>query len=401
MSNSIPNELINQLAKDHEEIIRFLFKKKYEIQSLPNNFKAKKHEGEAFALAYPIQGVLKYHGLFNAEHRIAYFPSISFNNDCAYTVSYLKFDKNLKRDVAFLDGQQVFDDRLDRISHSLNHIREYSNIRTKAILISRNFLNTNNKGEMGKGLGTSASGSSALALAAASIIYDNDPKYIENKSLISVFSRYLSGSGCRSALGGFSLWLSHPKINPLDSFAIKLNKKEHDSFMDDISLLTIPVKSELKTAQAHEIAPKSLFLLSWLKNRKKLVLEFIEALDNLDFNKIGELAEFDTLCLHSVAMTAPHEQKIIAWEPVTLKIMHHINKLQREGHNVYYSIDTGPSVVLLTQKSEKDEIMNEMKSLVPEYEVISGKIGSPSKLLTPNSQEAKKLEEDINKFVSL
>jgi mevalonate pyrophosphate decarboxylase len=196
------------------------------------------------------------------------------------------------------------------------------------------------------------------------------------------------------------LWLSHPKINPLDSFAIRLNRKEHDSFIDQISLLTIPVKSALKTSQAHEIAPKSLFFQSWLINRKKLVLEFIEALDNLDLNKTGELMEFDTLCLHSVMMTAPQIQKIIAWEPVTLKIMHYINKLQREGYNVYYSIDTGPSVVLFTQKTEKEEILNEMKALVPEQEVISGKIGGPSKLLTSNSQEAKKLKEDINKFVN-
>ena len=148
----------------------------------------------------------------------------------------------------------------------------------------------------------SSSLSAALATAATSILYNNNNDYLNNRRLISIFSRYLSGSGCRSAVGGFSLWLSHPKIDPNSSYAVRLDKKRHASFVKDISLITIPIKSNLKTTEAHKIAPKSIFFPSWLKNRKNLIIEFINALNNHDFSKIGELAEFDTMCLHSVAM---------------------------------------------------------------------------------------------------
>lgn len=398
MINHIPKALITQLKKDHEDILKFLISNGYYIQNLPDDNRALKDYGEAYSLAYPIQGILKYHGFTNPQDQIAYFPSISFCNDCVFTITYLKFDKSLKKDSAFLNGEQVFMEVLNRIKRSLNFLRKYSNIKTKAILISRNFLNSPDLNEVGKGLGTSASGSAALSLAAASVIYDNNHEYITNKRLISIFSRYLSGSGCRSAMGGISLWLSHPKIDPYDSYAIRLDNKRHQKLIENISLITIPIKSDLKTNQAHKSAPLSPFFLPWLKNRKTLILEFFGAFDNNDFNTIGEIAEYDTLCLHSVAMT-PRNNQLIAWTPDTLRIMHKVREMREEhGYNVYFSIDTGPSVVVLTRNHEKDKVFDELKSIIPEHIIIKGKIGGPSEILDPNSQEAKKLDKDIEKF---
>ncbi|MFX1259678.1 MAG: hypothetical protein ACFFAN_17630 [Promethearchaeota archaeon] len=89
-----------------------------------------------------------------------------------------------------------------------------------------------------------------------------------------------------------------------------MDRKEHQSFIKKISLITIPINSELKTNQAHEIAPKSPFFITWLKYRKNVVFDFIAALNNKDLNRIGELAEYDTLCLHSITMTPPNKQII-------------------------------------------------------------------------------------------
>ena len=395
MSFPIPNSLINQLHRDYDEIRQVIVKKGYKFNDLPAQTNGKNKIGEAFTIAYPIQGVLKYHGLTDSINKIAYFPSISLNNNSLFTISYLSFNEDFKKDIAYLNGKQLFGEELLKVKAALDFIRNYSTIKTNAILISRNFSKLGESNEIGKGLGTSASGSAALGLAALSIIYDNDPIYITNQRLISIASRYLSGSGCRSASGGFSLWLSHPQIDPLQSFAIRLDRKEHQSFIKNISLLTIPIKSEIKTTQAHIIAPKSLFFQSWLKERKHLIFEFIEALDNNNLNKIGELAEYDTLCLHAVTMTAPSNQNIIAWNPDTLKIMLKIRELRESGYNVYFSIDTGPSIVVITNQSEKKEVYGAIKNIVPNYQLIEGKIGGPSKILIPNSPEAKKLEKDI------
>ncbi|MFX0058973.1 MAG: diphosphomevalonate/mevalonate 3,5-bisphosphate decarboxylase family protein [Candidatus Hodarchaeota archaeon] len=398
MSFYIPNSLINQLSQDYDEVRQVLVKKGYRFDDLPTQIRGKNEIGEAFTIAYPIQGVLKYHGLTDPINKIAYFPSISLNNNCLFTVSYLNFSEDLKEDRAYLNGKQLFGSELNRVKVALDYIRNYSSIKTNAVLISRNFSNLEESNEIGKGLGTSASGSAALALAAFSILYNNDPYYLNNQRLISIASRYLSGSGCRSASGGFSLWLSHPEIDPLQSFAIRLDRKEHQSFINNISLLTIPIKSEITTSHAHSLAPKSLFFQSWLKKRKELIFEFIDALDYKDLNKIGGLAEYDTLCLHAVTMTASSNQNIIAWNPDTLKVMLKIRELRDNGYCVYFSIDTGPSVVVITKQNEKKEIYNAIKTIIPQYNILDGNIGGPCKLLSPNSPEAKKLEKDINKF---
>ncbi len=398
MNPTISKDLITRLYKDHKEILQDLIERNYQIQDLPPKNIFKHDEGEAFTLAYPIQGILKYHGIANNKHRIPYFPSISLNNNCGFTVSYLKFDKELKEDRVILNGKPALKEEFERVKFTLDFIRNYSKIDTKAILISRNFLKKTREDDIGKGLGTSASGSSALALAATAIIYDFDENYVNNNRLISIFSRYLASSGARSAVGGFSLLLSYPNINPYDSFAIRLDRKKNQSFLENISLLTIPMKSDLKTHQAHEIAPKSLFFPVWLEQRKNLIFEFFDALDNSDLKKIGELAEYDTLCLHSVVMSVKNNN-IIAWNPNSLKVMHKVRELRKnQGFTVYFSIDTGPSVVLLTYENEKKSIINELKKIIPEHEIIEGKIGGPTKIIPPNSPESKKLKGDIESF---
>ncbi len=400
MNTSLSKDLIKKLEKDHNEILEYLIDRDYQIQDLPPKNITTQSEGEAYTIAYPIQGILKYHGIVNAKHRIPYFPSISLNNDCGFTISYLKFDKNLREDRVFLNGKPAFNDDLERVKFTLDFIRSYSKTNTKAILISRNFLKTERGQQIGKGLGTSASGSSALALAAAVIIYNNHENYIHNKRLLSIFSRYLASSSSRSSTGGFSLLLSHPNIDPFDCFSIRLDRKEHQSFVEEIALLTIPMKSDLKTHQAHEIVPSSPFFSAWLEQRKQLIFEFFEALENSNLNKIGELAEYDTFCLHSVAMSVK-SNNIIAWEPDTLKIMLKIRELRKKiGYNVYFSIDTGPSLVLLTHENEKRKIIDELKPFIPEYEIIEGKIGGPSKMITSTSPEAKKIKADIENFIN-
>jgi diphosphomevalonate decarboxylase len=395
MISSISKTLIIQLKRDYEDIRQLLIKKAYVCDEIPRNRQAISEEGEAFSLAYPIQGILKYHGFSNFRQQIAYFPSISFNNGSIYTISYLKFDKKLKNDIVFLNGSSADDETRQKVKESLNFIRNFSGVNTKALLISRNCFPSK---EEGKGLGTSASGSAALGIAATSVLYDNSPEFINNRRLVSLFSRYLSGSGCRSSSGGFSLWLSHPTIDSLDSFAIQLNREEHQNFMNKISFLTIPIKSDLKTTEAHNIALKSPFFEAWLIKRKELIVEFINALDSYDLSKIGDLAEYDTLCLHAITMTAPNNENIIAWDPDTLKVILEVRKLRKNGYEVYYSIDTGPSLVLLTKKSQAESIKKAIKPVIPQHEIIEGKLGGPSRLLDSNSPEVKLLKTDMEGF---
>ena len=392
--------LNESLKKDAEEIILFLKNKGIVLPSLPNDLKAIKDEGEAFAIAYPIQGLLKYHGLADKEQRIANFSSISLNNDAFFTITYVKFSKKYQKDRFMLNGIEIDpkDQKFNRVSHQLNFIRKYSKISTKAMIISRNIIKKNNETVLGKGIGTSASAGAAIAHASISIIYDNKLDYTNNLKLRGLFSRYLAGSATRSCVGGIGLWISHPDIDPKENLGIRLDTKKIQTFINDIDLITISIKSNIQTDKAHEIAPLSPFYDSWMKTRKNQIMKFYNALIDENFEKIGEMSEYDTLQLHAITMTGSPDKNLILWTPETISIMHLTRKLRKQGIPVYFSIDTGPSVVLLTRTGFTKEILENLIKLNDKFNINVGKIGGPSKLLKNSSPEAKFLIDDLIKL---
>jgi diphosphomevalonate decarboxylase len=345
---------------------------------------------------------LKYHGLADFDLRTAYFSSISINNDSAFTITYVKFNQKFDNDQFILNGIRMEPDssEFQRVFHQLEYIRKHAEITTHATVISRNISKKTNNTAIGKGLGFSASAGAAIAKAAISILYEQSSEYTQNSRLNSIFSRYMAGSATRSAVGGISLWLNHPKIDDLDSYAVQLNREKDDSFMQNISLITIPISSKVRTDQAHKIAIKSIFYPSWLENRQKYLIQLIEAINQHNFQTIGELAEYDTMCLHAVTMTSELKNSLIIWTPETLSIMHLIQKIRSNGIPVYFSIDTGPSVVLITQRQFTDQIITALNTLsfTNNMDLEIGGIGGESEILDKDHEYCSFIKGDIEKY---
>ena len=117
-------------------------------------------------------------------------------------------------------------------------------------------------------------------------------------------------------------------------------------------------------------------------------------------DKIGEMIEYDTLCLHAITMTADKSNGLILWSPETLKVMRLTKILRKKGIPVYYSIDTGPSVVLMTTEKYYKEVLNNLNSNIENLEISIGKIGGPSEILNSHSSASVTdlLRDDIDKF---
>lgn len=347
-------EISHIMRRDYEIILSELEKRGYKTPEFPDVEEKSYLDGIGAALAYPIQGILKYHGMSDWDNRIAYLPSVSLNNSAAYTKTYVEFDRNLEKDIVIINEEQAEGRELERVKQVLNTLRAITNTNTKAIVVSENYAQ-----KKVKGLGTSASGSAALSLA--SIDASLGKEYVNNTRFTTVISRYLAGSGCRSASGGLSLWLSYPGIESANSYSIRLNNDN----LGRLGLITIPVESRigLKTEEAHRDAPNSEFFKQWMLLRKEKVIDLLNAVEKADLEKIGQIAELDTMHLHGVTMSGQKgkEKKIIAWEPETINLMRIVNNLRDSDIPVYYSIDTGPTPVFLTDKKYVDEICNELE----------------------------------------
>jgi diphosphomevalonate decarboxylase len=387
-----------QLQQDYQDILLFLNKAQYIIEPIVKQKPAINNSGEAFSSAYPIQGLLKYHGMANPQSRIAMFPSISVCNGAFQTISYVKIDSELIHDRLILNGVEKSSDTSEfrRVKFQIEQIQKYANISSRFLVISRNFITETLSSLNAKGIGTSASGGAAIAKAMLNILYDN-AEITKNARLLSVFSRYLSGSASRSSVGGMSLWLNHPKCNTWESFAIRLDQSKDQDFIKNISLITIPLESTLTTSSAHEIALSSPLYRQWCISRKSQILQFLEAFLKHDFRTIGALAEQDSRMLHEIHITAPGGRPY--WNEKTYEVISFTEKMRNQGIPLYFSIDTGPSVVLIAQRKNKDYLVDQLKKfVVPELLVTTGSIQGPSKLIRSTSNLYHLLDDDIAKF---
>ncbi|NTU81013.1 MAG: GHMP kinase [Chloroflexales bacterium] len=359
----------------HERILAALERHRVVVQPYPRQLPPANARGIAAARAYPMQGVLKYHGLTDWERRIAYLPSISLNNDAAHTVTLVQFDPVLTADEATLGGEPARGRELERIAQTLDAVRARAGAKVAARVTTRNVLKSR---VAGKGLGTSAAGAAALATAAVGALYG--PELVANSRFLSCLARLLAGSGCRAAAGGLALWLSYPGLAHEDSFAVQLDGQGQ---LDDVRLITVPIDSRvgLKTEQAHHDAPHSSLFKAWMLGRGDEIIECLEAARRGDWRLVGQLAELDSMRLHGVTMSGSREHKIIGWEPENIAIFRMCDELRGRGVPVYASTDTGPTVVLITHRDHEDAVVAAVNALGLGLETVRGRIGGPATLI--------------------
>ncbi len=378
MATKIPTnftDMVTTMQTADETIRTHLAALELPIQDWPVALGQGNANGTAAARAYPMQGILKYHGMSDWDYRIAYLPSISLNSDAAETITLVEFDPTLTEDSLLFNGQQDTGRPFERVQSMLNTVRALGNITSHCRVTTRNITRAN---ITGKGLGTSASGGAALATAALAAAFG--PEIIQNTRFVSAIARMLAGSACRSVAGGFSLWLSYPGCDHTDSSAVRLD--QHNE-LADVRLLTVPMPSRigLHTEMAHRDAPESSFYKEWMRQRANDVVECMDAVRAGDWETVAALAELDSIRLHGVTMSASRGHKIYGWEPENIELFRMCNDLRAANIPVYFSTDTGPTMVFITHKNYVDQVAAKIRSVNPALEVVPGQVGGPSAVM--------------------
>ncbi|WP_169238545.1 diphosphomevalonate/mevalonate 3,5-bisphosphate decarboxylase family protein [Candidatus Roseilinea sp. NK_OTU-006] len=382
MATHIPRnfkEIAGFMHAAHDDILDALGRHGITFPDYPTFDRPGNPRGVAAAKAHPMQGILKYHGLADWEWRIAFLPSISVTNDAAYSITLVEFDPDLAEDEAIIGGQRATGRDLERVKHSLNAVRNVAAIKSHARVWSRNVV-AGGALRAGKGLGTSASGSAALAMAAIAAAFGADA--VQNWRFVSAMSRLLAGSGCRAATGGVSLWMSYPGIAHENSFAVRLDTRGQ---LASMRLVTVPLDSRigLKTESAHADAPNSPLFRCWMRNRRDEVLRCIEAVMAGDWLTVAQMAEADSITLHAVTMTGGVEHKLFAWEPENITLFRACDALRAEGVPVYFSTDTGPTTVLLTDAPHAAQVLARIRALG--FDAVEGNIAPGAQLVDVES----------------
>jgi len=309
---------------------------------------------KATAIAYAIQGLIKYHGLKDARLRIPFHDSVSVCVDALFTTTTVEARNSLKEDVVEINGKKATGADLARVAVILNKLRSVTGYLGFFKVDSKNNITS------GKGLGFSASGFAALGTAAcAALGFHVD--YISLSELV----RLGAGSATRSLAGGLAIW--HANKNG-KSYAEQITKPK----AVNLHMVIVPIPSSIRTEEAHSEVLSSPLFKARLKYVTAMVKTMKDAIRKGDIATIGRLAEEDSLNLHASTMTG--KDHMVLWEPQTVCLIKEVRKMRGEGILAWYSIDTGPSVFVNTFSDYVETVTDRLREL-DFQNILIGKVG--------------------------
>lgn len=299
-------------------------------------------QAQATAVAHPMQALIKYHGLRDWGLRIPYHDSISVNMDALLTRTRVEFG-DFSSDSISINGEEADSDTLERCLAIVNRVRQLAAIEARTKIVSENSGGTTGA----KGLGFSSSGGAALA--AASYKASRLDEWLGwDLQVISRLARRLAGSACRSVVGGYARWRAG--VDDESSFAYRIAGRE----TLDLAVVAVPLSSAVKTEEAHRDAVSSPFFDARVRAAQSRVEEMEKAILAADLERVGELAEIDSLELQGVTMTG--RGGLMLYRPESILVMSEVRRMREDGIPAYFSMQTGPSVYVNTYP-EKAEVI--------------------------------------------
>lgn len=307
-------------------------------------------EYSATAVACSNIALVKYWGKRDSRLNLPAVGSISITLDALQTVTTVSFSSQLTRDQLILGNSPADEAKTERVSRFLDIIRDLAGLNMPALVESENNFPT------GAGLASSASAFAALALAATSAA-----GLKMNQAQLSSLARRGSGSAARSVYGGFAEMQKGQLTDGSDACASRLADEKYWDLNVIVAITSESEKQVGSTGGMDHSASTSPYYKDWLLSSDADLTEMRTAIKSKDFTKLGELSEFSCLKMHAVMLSS--RPALIYWNAATMAVMNRVRDLRQRGIPVYFTIDAGPQVKLLTLPEFTDRINDEIRTL--------------------------------------
>lgn len=316
--------------------------------------------GRASAIAHPIQGLVKYHGLRDFARRIPFHASISVCTAPTHTHTTVVV-KDGGTDEAAFDGEPADPRAMERIVDVVDAVRRIAKDDRPFRMVSRNDFPSR------VGLGSSASGFAALAVAAAGA-YGVDLSLSQGR--LSAIARLGAGSAARAVTGWFSEWTPPKPRDPPDASMSHSLPGARDV---DMRIVVPLVRSDEPTEGVHREVLTSPFFKARVAYIEEPLARMRIAVASGDVAEIGRVAEADTLNLHAVTMTSDPPR--LTWRPETVAVMRQVRELRDSGTPCWFSIDTGATPYVNTVPAHEDEVFRALSDVPGITELLRLRVG--------------------------
>ncbi len=316
---------------------------------------------KASAIAYAIQGLVKYHGLKDRKRRIPFHDSISVCVEQLTTRATIEFSSQYSQDTVEINGKPATSPEVSRVLAVVSPLKSIAKTKDRFKLSSKNSL------PQGKGLGFSASAFASIAKASSKALgLDMRPERL------SEIARLGAGSASRSLVGGFAIWYAKRKGR---SYAEQLPTSESLK----LAMAIIPIPSQVRTDLAHEESVTSPFFPARLREVRRILPKMKRAIKSGNLDELGKLAETESMSLHAITMTGRSGLVLMSQE--TISVIRGILAMRENEHvPVWYSLDTGPSVFVNTRSEYVDKVCENLRKYT-NFQVLKSGLGGPARII--------------------
>ncbi|MDH3646652.1 MAG: diphosphomevalonate decarboxylase [Gammaproteobacteria bacterium] len=322
---------------------------------------------QATALAHPNIALVKYWGKRDTALNLPAVGSISITLDTLHTKTKVRFDETLDSDVFLLDGASNAGETR-RVVDCLSLLREIAGVQTHAEVRSENSFPT------GSGLASSASGFAALVVAAdAALDLGLD------QSRLSELARRGSGSAARSVLGGF-VELHHGEWEDgADCIATSLLDAAEWPLAVTVGVISRKAKKVGSTAGMELTRETSSYYSAWVDGAEADLLAARVAIVERDFQKLADVSELSCLKMHALAMSS--QPGLMYWHGATVEGIHRIRQLRRGGHAVFFTIDAGPQLKVISTPEAVATVTDALSDISGVQDVLLTGLGEGARVV--------------------
>lgn len=311
---------------------------------------------------------IKYWGIRDEARVVPCNPSISMTLSRCTSKCTVEFDRSLDGDeVSFRQVGGEFQSATESFARPV--CRHLELLRRRASVSGGFRVWTENSFPTGAGIASSASGFTALALAASEALGapPNDPA--EASWLARMGG---SGSAARSVLGGYVLWPE--SLDDSDQIpAVQIASASHWDLRDVVAVVDSTPK-DVSSRDGHRRALTSPRFAPRLEELGARLLAVREAIERRDIEALGETIENEAIDLHHVAMSS--QPPIYYWTPGTLAVLWSIRSLRAEGVPVFATIDAGPNVHAICPAEFEERVAEAFDSMREVEQVLRDRVGN-------------------------
>ena len=305
------------------------------------------------AVAHANIALVKYWGKQRGKQNAPATPSISLALDSLETKTRIERIKS-KQDQFIINGKSS-----DKVSS--DRLTAYLNIWRQKKLIDGSFrVKSQNNFPTKAGLASSSSGYAALAAGLNFFAHKQ-----LNPAELSKLARIGSGSAARSIIGGLAALPNSP--DPAARLILSPDKLPWGMVIAVVGEAAKEIGSGQGMKSSQLTSP---YYRNWIKTAESDYRNMLTAIKNLDFTRIGEIMEANTLAMQACMIAT--RPSLIYWTGPTIDILKAVKEWRKKGLEAYATTDAGPQVAILARQADLRKISSKLKRIKSIKRVITG-----------------------------